>query len=58
MSSDDTIKELRAHIKELEDRLDLTLDVIVEHMHQHTERLSNIETVSYTHLTLPTIYSV
>jgi hypothetical protein len=43
MSSDDTIKELRAHIKELEDRLDLTLDVIVEHMHQHTERLSNIE---------------
>ena len=43
MSSDDTIKELRAHIKELKDRLDLTLDVIVEHMHQHTERLSNIE---------------
>lgn len=43
MSSDDSIKELRARIKELEDRLDLTLDVIVEHMHQHTERLSNIE---------------
>lgn len=43
MSSDETVKELRVRMKELEDRLERTLDVIVEHMHQHTERLNNIE---------------
>jgi len=38
-----TIDTLRKQIKDLENRLEDTLDVIIEHMYEHTTRLNNIE---------------